>query len=345
MQVRKFKILSTYVAPWALAHEEVPVHVFIDPSSNFEAIKVYLPRDMSILDYFNIEQVRKAGQVIVIDQLGSPGFFGFTVVLEGHIDETHLSKEIVVEFIENNTILDRISLIANFYRPWMELIEATTSITLLDDSDTNELIHAKLRLRGFGDVRVGIEHRRGEKFQFELEAIFQELIQRAMAASFRTKYSDDLEYDNEAPIDSEYVVQEATRFWNEILHSSFHEIEAQELLSKFREWIENPSIQEEIKSIITSQIEDIAMSMLLSYPRRFPNDRVDYRYGEPRVAMTKVADALGLRFRYWDSVGNEYEPVEFDIDVHDKRRSKKPIELKINTQWRIEPYNLDRRCA
>lgn len=345
MQLNRIKIVSTYVAPWALAQEEVPIHVFFDQSSQFDSIRVQLPLNLSILDYFNVEQVRESGREVVINQLGTPGFFGFTVALEGSLDTTHLSREIVVEFIENDTTKGKTSLTANFYRPWLEMIEAPSSITLLDDSDMNDLIHVKVRLRGFGDLRVGMEHRRGEKYQFEMEALFEELVKRAMAASFRAKYTDEMEYDEDAPIDSAYVVQEASRFWREILDSSFRGAEAQELLAQFKEWIEDPNIQEEIKSIITSQIEDIAMSIFLSYPRRFPNDRVDYRYGEPRVVMTKVADALGLRFRYWDSAGNEYEPVEFDVDIHDKRSSKEPINLRINTHWTIEPYHLDGGCS
>jgi hypothetical protein len=344
MQVSEVEILSTYIAPWALANEEVPIHLHFNPSSDFDFIRIELPADVFIQDYFNIEEFAVSNQEATIFKLGYPGFLGFTVVQTRALETIHLSKEISIKYLKNELVVGQVNLTANFFRPWVELIDFTKSIVIKDDSDLNGLIHAEVKLTGFGDLTVGIEHLIGKKYQFELEPVFQQIVSRVMYGMFRTTYTDEMDYDENAPIDANLVAKESYRFWNNILSSNFEEEESKKLRAQFNDWIEKPDVQEDLKDLMTSQLEDLAISMILSYPHRFPNDRVDFKYGEPAINWTKVSDALKVKIRYWDSVGNEYEGLEFNIDVHDERTRKETIKLRINIRWNIEPYSIKGRC-
>ena len=344
MQKDQVRIDSTYIAPWALAHEEVPVHILIDPSSEFDSIRIALPEDVSIQDYFNIEEYRETDSEVVVTQLATPNFFGFTVVRNELFETSHLSNEIIIEFLRDEVPVGGKVMTANFYRPTVSLIKAPLSITLQDDSDLNDLIHVKARLKGFGDVTVRVEHRIGEKFKFEMDSLFRELVKRIILASVRREEPDDSD-DDSADIDVGFIVEKAARHWDSILSSPGYSTEAPVLLSEFKKWMENPELQKEVKDIIYSQIEDIVISSIQSYSRRFPNERVDIGYGEPTVRVAKVADAVQMRVRYWDSMSNEYEAIQFEIDIHDKRTKKEPTELRVNIEWIVEPYDLSRGCS
>jgi len=344
MQVDQVRIVSTYIAPWALAHEEVPVHILIDPSSEFDSIRIALPEDVSIQDYFNVEEYQETDREVVVTQLATPNFFGFTVAQNELFETAHLSNEIVIEFLRGEVPVGRKVLTANFYRPTVSLTEATRSITLHDDSDLDDLIHVKAGLKGFGDVTVRVEHRIGEKFELELDSLFRELVKRIILASIRLGEPDDSD-DDSAAIDVRFIVEEAARHWDRILSIPGHSAEAPVLLSEFKKWMESPELQKDVKDMIFSQIEDIVISSIQSYSRRFPNERVDIGYGEPTVRVAKVADAMQMRIRYWDSMSNEYEAIEFEIDIHDKRTKKEPTKLRVNTEWIVEPYDLSRGCS
>ena len=344
MQVDQVRIVSTYIAPWALAHEEVPVHILIDPSSEFDSIRIALPEDVSIQDYFNIEEYRETDNEIVVTQLATPNFFGFTIMRNELFETAHLSNEIVIEFLSGEVPVGGTVLTANFYRPTVSLTEVTRSITLHDDSNLNDLIHVKAGLKGFGDVTVRVEHRIGEKFEFEMDSLFRELVKRIILASVRREEPDDSD-DDSANIDVGFIVEEAVRHWDKVLSIPSHSAEAPVLLSEFKKWLESPELQKEVKDMIYSQIEDIVISSIQSYSRRFPNERVDIGYGEPTVRVTKVADAIQMRVRYWDSMSNEYEAIGFEIDIHDKRTKKEPTELRVNIEWIVEPYDLSRGCS
>ena len=97
-------------------------------------------------------------------------------------------------------------------------------------------------------------------------------------------------------------------------------------------------------SDISDYLEDAVFETVQYYANRFPADRVDYRYGSPEINLPEVSDALGLKFRYWDSVKNEYESIEINIDVYDQRSEKKPIRLGVRINWIIEPYKMIGGC-
>jgi len=49
------KILSEYIAPWALCNEEIPIHLIWEPDFEYDYIQIHTPPEIVIREFLNIE--------------------------------------------------------------------------------------------------------------------------------------------------------------------------------------------------------------------------------------------------------------------------------------------------
>ncbi len=345
----RLRIIKEYIAPWALPKEEVPFHLILDQTSRYDEVRLKLPPNILLKDMFNVGEYKQIDDEIFVNSFKTHGFFGCIIAYDDIFEETHVSRIIEINFYYKGKKVHSKSLKANFYRPRLEFVEGPEEIMISDKVEIEKLLKFKIRVMGFGRVGIKIEGTTGEQFNVSSEPLFREIVRRIATAYRQNNQSEskkssteDTSEDNggkrPARIDSDWIMERTSEYWDRIQEGQYPEDLGDELLIEFRNWLKDPTNAEKIREVISVQIEDIILDSLLFYSERFPADKVDLKFGKPSVEIDIVGDILKMRYRYWDAHENEYSPLEINVSVDDVRKRKKQIDIPVETEWIIEPY-------
>jgi hypothetical protein len=329
---------SEYIAPWALPKEEIPIHLVWNPDSKFDYIEISVPSHMEIKEFYNVESYEKVNSKIVVTKLKSLNFFGFVVILNEIIKEKQEKKEIVVNFVLGDKVQCSHLFTANICRPKLSVIEKPSIIVLTDDSDTRDLINLLLKISGFGRIEVTTELSIGGKFEPNVEPLYRETTRR-LAASFRFKESH-VDKKKEIQINPAYVQKTTREFIDKVRKGELLLDLELEDLEDFKAWVSDESNYTKMVELVSEQLETILIDSLLYYFDRYPTEGVELSGGSPDMIVESATQDVRMRFRYKDSLGNEYEPVQVDIPIKDLRNDKKAgLKVPINIKWVHEQIN------
>ncbi len=324
--------LSCYVAPWALPLEEVPVHLIWDSKHIYDHIVVNLPTDLEIKQFYNVESHTEEENGVRITELKSQGFFGFIIATKSLFSNLHLVKDFTVSFFKEGEPTIEQKMRAHFYRPKLKLLECPEFVTLSDDTNLSKLVQITMRLYGFGKVNISIDFNIGGGFETNPESLYRELIGRLLSL-FKETQDEEL---NARPIriDPKWLEREVQTYADRLNKGELPLDLDEHDLDDFREWIGNPENIDMLKGLLSRQMENILIDSLLFYFDRFPTDDVQLKQGRPEMHITQATENVGLRFRYQDSLQNDYEPIEFAVRVIDERQNKREaIKIPINIKW------------
>jgi hypothetical protein len=177
----------------------------------------------------------------------------------------------------------------------------------------------------------------GGEFVERAEPLYHEIIRR-MISTFR---SNEVKVEEKGiKISPTYIQNKAKEYIEKIEKGIFPlEIEKEDL-EELRKWIMDEKNRTKLMELISKQIEALLVDSLLFYFEQYPADNVRMPQGKPMIFIESATQKVSIRFRYRDSMLNEYEPIEITIDIDDKREPpRKSLELPINIQWKIEPIN------
>jgi hypothetical protein len=332
------KILSSYVAPWGLPKEPIPLHLLWEPSFQYDSIRVKLPSDIVLKEFFNVDSYSEEEEnIFKIEKLKSPNFFGFTVASKDIIKDQHVSRKINVIFIRDNKEIYSQDFIVNIYRPKVSLIEYPKSITITEATIKKEQPKITLKLSGFGMIQIRIEASIGGEFVERAEPLYYEITRR-MISTFR---SDEVKIEEKGIKISPIYIQNKTKEYIEKIEKGVFPLEIERKdLEEFRKWIMDEKNRTKLMELISKQIEALLVDSLLFYFERYPADGIQMPQGKPMVFIESATQKVIVRFRYRDFMLNEYEPIEITINIDDKREPPRgPLELPLNIHWEIEPIN------
>ena len=338
---------SEYIAPWALPKEEIPVHLMWNPTLHFDHIQILLPPDMTIKEFYNVESFEKLNSEIKVRKLYTPNFFGFVVATNEQTKQSHEQKEIAINFLADSKIQQSRVLVANIYRPKLSVIEQPETVVLKDDSKLNELVTISLGLLGFGRMEIIEEVEIGGKFQPNVEPLFQEMTRR-LTSTFRSEISS-LEKRKKIKINPEFVKQTTQAFIESIRSGAVPLKMNNADIEDLKKWMQDDSNYDKIVKVVSENLENILIDSLLYYFNRYPTEGVAISGGSLSVIIQSADENLKLRFKYKDSLHNEYEPVLVEIAVKDSRTKNRDKELKIpiNIKWvhqQINPTLQEGKC-
>jgi hypothetical protein len=338
---------SEYIAPWALPKEEIPVHLVWKPTIRFDHIQILLTPDMTIKEFYNVDQFERLNSEIKIRKLYTPNFFGFVVSTIEQIKQSHEQREITINFMTDGKIQHSRIFTANIYRPELSIVEKPDVIVLKDNSKLDELVTISLGLSGFGNIEITTELEIGGKFEPNVEPLFQEMTRR-LTTTFRSDIPS-LEKKSKIKINPEFVKKTTQAFIESIRKGEAPLTMNGADVADFKKWIQDDSNQEKIVKVVSEHLENILIDSLLYYFNRYPTEGVALSGGSPSVIIKSADENLKLRFKYRDSLRNEYEPVLVEIAVKDSRTRNRDRELKIpvNIKWvhrQINPTPLEVKC-
>lgn len=336
MDKKVFK--SEYIAPWALPKEEIPITLVWDPTFEYDFIQILVPPEIEVKEFLNVQSYEMSNSSIIIKNLKSPNFFGFVVFSNRIYKEGHKRKEIVVNFVFKGEVKHSRLFTAHIYRPELSLVEPPKNIVLSDDSDPRNLVNLSLKISGFGHIEVITEMNVGGKFLSDLEPLYREMV-RDLVATFRMGESHPNK-KKEIEINPLYLQQTTKDFIEKMRKGEFPlEIEKEDL-EDFREWLNDKENYEKVTKLVSGQLENILIDSLLFYFDSHPTEGVELTGGRPTTIIEKAIQLLRIRFRYKDSLGNEYEPLLVEIPIEDLRQDKnKELKVPINLQWHHEQIN------
>ena len=332
------KIISEYIAPWALSKEEIPIHLVWDPSFEYESIRIEVPSGLTIKDLFNVQSFEKGVSSVAINALKTSNYFGFLVMSQELPKEPHIKKEIKVEFISSNNVKYSHSFVANIYRPILSLIEPPKTVTFSDESDFKNLINIPLKLYGFGRIRVRFEISTGGEFRTHAQPLYRELLRRMISTFELTDTS--LEKKGDITINALYLQKTSEAFIEKMKKGELPLDIRKEDLDDFQKWVSDETNRAQLTDLVSRHLENLLIDSLLFYFEKHPMDYVELTQGNPITVIERATQELRIRVRYWDSLENEYEPVEISIPIEDVRKDKtREIELPINIHWEQELIN------
>jgi len=332
MSLKQDAGIEYYVAPWALVGEELPIHFLIEPNFTFDAVEIERPSSISIQELLNVSSFSQIENVIRIDELMSRDYFGLIITYDNIFTDTSTVVPISVRFTLGKKTIREFNVIAKFFRPHISVISKPDSIILTNESDLNSLLKLRIGVSGFGRIRIAID----VEANCDTEVVIESYLRNALKQVIAT-YSKDEEIQ---PDDSRFGNKDWILHNTEVALRSTNMPESlrKEQLDKLREFLTNTKNSGKIIEDLSKAIENLFLDMLLFQFEKYPIDGVELSYGKPSLFTSRFGDSLTLRVRYWDTMGNEYDPILVPIRVDDKRIDKEPAQIPINIDWVREPF-------
>jgi hypothetical protein len=249
-------------------------------------------------------------------------------------DETSCEKPIIIRFQKKKKIVQEVSIKTKFYRPHIISDSIQNNLVITDGCDLSSLLNLKIRVFGFGKIKMIVEVNTEEDTKVVMESYFKNLIQQAVAT-----YSTDEEVapEDERYSDTERILKAADAGYKS---AGISDDIREKNLRDFREFLTNTKNSAKIIEEISKALENIFLEMLLFQFEKYPVDGVELSYGSPTLFASKFGDTMTIRFRYWDSMNNEYSPLDVVFNIDDQRTDKKPAEIPINIEWIRDPFEI-----
>jgi hypothetical protein len=308
---------------------------------------------MLVKELHNVKDSTTSNSGTIVKKLYSPNFVGFTVISNEVTEKKHEKKEVIVRFLADGRVVYSRSFIANVYRPELSIIEKPDSLVLRDNLDLKELLNISLKISGFGSIEVSTEVSFGGKFEPNIEPLFQELARRVSAM---TRKSDLLNAQNSVDviptskdavskkkkgieIDPLFIRKTTRELIDQMKKGEFTTINESDV-EGFKKWVEKEENKEKMQRVLAEHLENIIIESILYYFNKYPTEGVALYGGHPSVIVKSAVEELRIRFKYRDSMLNEYEPKSVIIPIHDLRENKtQELKIPINMKWIHEQLN------
>lgn len=333
-QMKVENSIECYVAPWALTGEELPIHIIINQQFKFDKIEIDIPSDLSLCEFHNVRRHSVHENRVIIEELHSRNYFGFVVAHNTLFDEITCEQKIIVRFMRKRKTIQELPILTKFFRPQISSETMTDSVVITNESDFANLLNLKIKVTGFGRIKIVLEVKADYDMKVVMESLFRNLIKQAVA-----KYSEQEEIlpESEMFSDPNRILRAAD---NAFHYAGMPDELREKNLKDFQEFLTNTKNSGKILEDISKALETLLFEMLLFQFDKYPVEGVELRYGKPSLFASKFGKAMIIRIRYWDSMNNEYAPLEIPFKIDDQRTKKDPAEIPINIDWIREPFRI-----
>lgn len=338
---KSMSLISQYIAPWALPRENIPLHLTWDPSVSYDNIRIDIPPDIALNEFFNVDSYTQKNNQYLITKLKTRNFFGFVVASKDITKEPHIRRKISITFILDDTEIFSHDFIANIYRPFVSFVDSPKTVIITEES--KEPPRISLKVSGFGRIEIRNEVSTGGEFIARAEPLYRAIIRR-MISTFRLDEETE-KREKGITINPIFLQNTAKEYIERIRKRDFPLKIETEVLEDFQEWVGNEENRAKVMELISRNIESHLVDSLLFYFEKYPEYNVQMPQGNPVMLIEHATRQIRLRFRYRDAMMNEYEPIEVQIGVDDKRRDRKqPLELPLDIKWILETIDPSVEC-
>jgi hypothetical protein len=172
------KVISEFVAPWALPNEKIPIHLIWESEFSYDIIRVRLPKEFKVHEFLNVEDYLIEGSTILIKKLMTPNYFGLVLYSTEIYKEILTRKEILVEFLFQGQVKYKHTFTARIIRPKLQIIEAPKIIVVKEGIDPRKLINFSVKYSGLGRARIRIEATHLGEIISHTESLYYQILKR-----------------------------------------------------------------------------------------------------------------------------------------------------------------------
>ncbi len=323
---------KSFIGPWVLPNEEIPVHIIWDNNFEFNNIKIEKPEDLTLSEFINIENYHQDNNLYIIhkknikkhgESKNYPCFFGIIFMFKNqNFNDLKLFRDIKVKFYKDNEVVQELPFIAKIFRPMLDNISKINPIELKDRKNDYR-INLNFECKGFGFVSTSIEAEINRiKFTFD-DSIFK-IVYKNLKRKYEKILNNDLE-DIEPEMQKKIISRINPESINKLLN----------IIQNFanKENKENGEIMEvfEEENIDIFLIVEFIVQFIKELKIRHKNENVLLKTPVlelPKESFNDFVNKVELFIHYEDLKGNIYDPLILELEVNDKRSH--PQKTKIN---------------
>lgn len=338
------KVLSEFIAPWALSKEMIPLHIFWESESTYDLIRIHLPREFKMHECFNVDEYSIEESTILIKKLKTPNYFALVISATETYDEAITRKEVIAEFLDQGEVKYRHSFEAKIVRPLLQIAEPPKPITVKEGVDPRNLIKISLKYFGLGTAKIDVYASHRGRTISHTEPLYYHILKRMVDQKIflDTSRKEKGPAEKEGiDIDSEALAKITETMMERIRRGIVPPDLNQEALKEFSEWTKDHANLDKLMKIIYSEIEHLMIGAILYYLDRHPSENVELVRGMTRTVFRSKIEEIQIEIRYTDSLKNAYKPVELAIKVDDQRKNvEKIFEAPVNLRFITERIDL-----
>ena len=329
---RNNTIFKSFIGPWVLPNEEIPVHIIWDKDFDFNVIKIEKPEDLILSEFVNIEDYCQEQNLYIIRRESIkkhdgikdyPCFFGIIFIYKNlNFDELKLFKNIKVRFCKDTEIVYELPFLARIFRPKLNNLSTINPI-VLEDRKNDYKIDLNFECKGFGFVSTSIEAEINRiKFTFD-DSLFKRAYKK-----LKRKYKNILN-NNYGDIQPEIRERFISRINPELVTKFLNIID----IFVNKENKENGDIIKafEDENIDAFLIMNFIVEVIEELKIRYKNENVLLNTPVlklPKESFNDFIHKILLFIHYEDLNGNKYDPLVLELNVNDVRSH--PQDTKIN---------------
>ncbi len=103
----EFKVISKFIAKWALPNEGIPLFLIWEGKLIFDSIEVEMPKSFVIRSYYNIDKKEQSSsRRVYLDELKKEGYIGF-VFTSPMLEQVSEKAQIILKFVKNGETVHR----------------------------------------------------------------------------------------------------------------------------------------------------------------------------------------------------------------------------------------------
>jgi hypothetical protein len=311
---------------------------------SYDLIRVHLPKEFKVHEFFNVEEYLIEGSSILIKKLMTQNYFGLVVYSTEIYKEILTRKKILVEFLFQGNVKYTHTFTARIIRPMLQIFEAPKIIVVKEGIDPRKLINFSVKYSGLGRARIRIEATHMGEIISHTESLYYQILKRMIDQKLflgATPEEAVALRKEGIRIDPEPLIQLAEDMVEKMRRGIIPPDIDQEALEEFNEWLKNSENVDKLVKMIFSEVEQLMIRAILYYLDKHPSEDVELVQGITKTIFKSRVKEITVIIHYKDSLDNEYEPVQVTMKVDDQRKNvEKIFEAPINIKWISERIDL-----
>jgi len=342
-------IEDSFLAPWGLASEELPMHILWSGST--DSIEVTYPDQLELIDSYNLDTdlgaETETGEIVLEESdLITPGYLSFIFSDPEIYQEPVKEHQIKVRFKdEEQKVIGSFEPKTRIIRPQIRVQNASDRIELTDKS-TPDTIEIDMEYIGFGMAQISIDAQAGGEFVSEGESFHHDLLRAILETEV---HKEDLDRWDDPPeeweTDTGYEVpeEEIERIVEDMrgvaqednyLHDEYGAEEMLEVADALQEAESMSKTDSDVAAVIYRFIETALLSSILNVVDRHPTENVSLSSPNTKVKTKARATELEVKIKLKDNLDNMYDPEIVLVEIADRREESAGIfETEIETNW------------
>ena len=336
--------IETFIAPWALPNEEVPLHININKTVPYSKILVEVPDHCIVRELINVVSYDKKHKKLEINEIGKnplakTDHFGVIMAFDKIFDELAVEIPIQITLMEENGKSKTVATKARIFRPLLEINEIPSDIFIVDNAET--VLPIRLTYKGFGDIALRVEGDIEDNIVTKGGTLLDTVMYGIMKEGLLTD-SQAEKSQNEINVNEHLLFDLIDELKTKARDPSYmSELEKNPQATKeFIDWLKNidEAKQEGVMNVLYETMETYITKKIIDSLYRNATNKTHLDSGtkistEIKATITNIK----LKIFYRDLVGNIYTPLEAAIKIVDKRKNPKNLSVTIP----IETKNVD----